>query len=402
MKKVVRIAPLVVCVLVISSNVASFGEDNKNSQSNRQNSSEQFVSSGIRSHGEPTRDWTPSGAPSVMDVLAGSPSVKNDDANGEDAWLLQNFQNKAAAKALAVGANANNPIACRSNPCFTMGGLNKTITFVPVWVGNWNSQALTQWNDTFSALVNSYGSAKPTNHVLNTNVGYFRANETPSLKWLSHTTTTPLIVGTKNTCGIAARGINTGPLFCVTDANVGTYIGTYMAAATPKVTDGSTPVYVYIGARDTRLSSGFGNAYCGWHSYGTVGGSTQPFIAIQDYDHTKISGCGTQTVSPNTNGIVSLDAMASVLAHEIDETLTDPNVSTGWLDNQRTPMENADKCAWTFGTTTPGSNPGSRQNFSTTYNSQAFKYLIQQNWLANNKVTASGAATGTACSVTGN
>jgi len=99
-----------------------------------------------------------------------------------------------------------------------------------------------------------------------------------------------------------------------------------------------------------------------------------------------------QTVSPNNN--VALDATASVFAHEVDETITDPFLNA-WYDSRG--AENADKCAWTFGTTLPVGAPANVAKYNVTYGS--YKYLIQQNWLADNLITPTGLATGTACSV---
>ena len=80
-------------------------------------------------------------------------------------------------------------------------------------------------------------------------------------------------------------------------------------------------------------------------------------------------------------------------SREIDETITDPYLNA-WYDARG--AENADKCAWTFGATQ--NSGGSLYNFT----SGSYKYLIQQNWLADNKVTSTGTSSGTACSVTGN
>jgi hypothetical protein len=41
-----------------------------------------------------------------------------------------------------------------------------------------------------------------------------------------------------------------------------------------------------------------------------------------------------------------VDAMVSVIAHEVEETNTDPNLNA-WFDSNG--AEDADKCAWTFG-----------------------------------------------------
>ena len=45
--------------------------------------------------------------------------------------------------------------------------------------------------------------------------------------------------------------------------------------------------------------------------------------------------------------------MASILAHELEESVTDPDLNA-WYDSRG--GENADKCAWTFGTTYTAAN----------------------------------------------
>src|ERR1051325_9399642 len=65
--------------------------------------------------------------------------------------------------------------------------------------------------------------------------------------------------------------------------------------------------------------------------------------------------------------------MASTIAHELDEAVTDPNLDA-WYDSKQN--ETADKCAWTFGTTYTAIN-GSKANMQL----GAKDYLIQQNWV---------------------
>ena len=65
--------------------------------------------------------------------------------------------------------------------------------------------------------------------------------------------------------------------------------------------------------------------------------------------------------------------MVSVIAHELEETATDPDLNA-WYDSSG--AENADKCAWTFGTTYTVSN-GSLANM----NLGTRDYLVQQNWV---------------------
>jgi hypothetical protein len=65
--------------------------------------------------------------------------------------------------------------------------------------------------------------------------------------------------------------------------------------------------------------------------------------------------------------------MASIIAHELEEAVTDPDLNA-WFD--RRGYENADKCAWTFGNTYTTSN-GAQANM----NLGGSDYLIQRNWV---------------------
>jgi hypothetical protein len=84
------------------------------------------------------------------------------------------------------------------------------------------------------------------------------------------------------------------------------------------------------------------------------------------------SACAEQTTGPNGNA--GADGMASVLAHELEEAHTDPQLNA-WYDNRG--YENADKCAWTFGATYIAGN-GAKANVKL----GGRDYLIQQNWNA--------------------
>ena len=67
------------------------------------------------------------------------------------------------------------------------------------------------------------------------------------------------------------------------------------------------------------------------------------------------------------------DGMASIIAHELEEATTDPDLSA-WYD--RRGQKNADKCAWTFGTTyTTGNGAAANMRLGTR------DYLIQRNWV---------------------
>jgi hypothetical protein len=67
------------------------------------------------------------------------------------------------------------------------------------------------------------------------------------------------------------------------------------------------------------------------------------------------------------------DGMASVIYHELSEAVTDPDLNA-WYD--RRGQENADKCAWTFGTTY---HPAGGKTANVKLGARDF--LLQQNWV---------------------
>jgi hypothetical protein len=129
-------------------------------------------------------------------------------------------------------------------------------------------------------------------------------------------------------------------------------------------------VYFVLTSKDVAEKSGFCSNYCGWHTYGTISGLNIKYAFVGNGDRCP-SACEAQTISPNGNA--GADGMASVVAHELEESVTDPDLNA-WYDKRG--EENADKCAWTFGATSTASN-GSRYNM--TLNGK--QYLIQQNWV---------------------
>jgi len=101
--------------------------------------------------------------------------------------------------------------------------------------------------------------------------------------------------------------------------------------------DGSGYYPVYVDVK--RGNAGF----CAYHSYTTCDGVPVQFAFFFNLDGD--AGCDPQDAS----GLHSegLAALVNVSAHELSEARTDPR-NGGWYDNSG--AENADKCAWTFGT----------------------------------------------------
>jgi hypothetical protein len=100
------------------------------------------------------------------------------------------------------------------------------------------------------------------------------------------------------------------------------------------VANGYYPVYV----DQPRGHAG----YCAWHSYGNCGTTPVQFAFFFKLDGD--AGCDPQDTSGQHSQ--GLAALANVSGHELSETLTDPR-NGGWYDASGN--ENADKCAWTFG-----------------------------------------------------
>jgi hypothetical protein len=103
-------------------------------------------------------------------------------------------------------------------------------------------------------------------------------------------------------------------------------------------------VYFVLTSPDVTFP-GFCANFCGWHYAADIAG--------RDIKYSFVGNAATQCpascapYSPSPNGNLGADGMASVLAHELEETITDPDLDA-WTDSGG---ENGDKCAWKFGST---------------------------------------------------
>jgi len=129
-------------------------------------------------------------------------------------------------------------------------------------------------------------------------------------------------------------------------------------------------VYFVLGAAGVGETSGFCTQYCGWHTSDTIAGTDIKYAFIGNPARCP-DACEGQRSGPN--GDAAADGMASIIAHEGEEAISDPDLDA-WYDGRG--MENADKCAWTYGATTKAAN-GARYNVTL----GTRHYLVQQNWL---------------------
>jgi Phosphate-induced protein 1 conserved region len=115
------------------------------------------------------------------------------------------------------------------------------------------------------------------------------------------------------------------------------------AITSGKLPKDSSGIYFVLTSSDVAETSGFCSRYCGWHTYGTLSGTNIKYSFVGNANRC-LNACSIQTNSPNGNA--GVDGMVSVIAHELEETNTDPNLNA-WYDAKG--AEDADKCAWTFG-----------------------------------------------------
>lgn len=133
--------------------------------------------------------------------------------------------------------------------------------------------------------------------------------------------------------------------------------------------------YFVLTSPDVTATSGFCTRYCGWHSYFVSRGKSIKYSFVGDPKNC-MSACAVQNTGPNGTGNESIDAMLSVIAHELTEMATNPTFNT-WYDAKG--YENADKCAWTYGSVGTAKN-GSK--FNVTLPKQgggSRQYLLQRN-----------------------
>lgn len=214
-----------------------------------------------------------------------------------------------------------------------------------IWYGTWSSNA--------KSILTNLAQTEGGSPYFNINTTYYNSAGTKVSNSISYKTST-----TNN----YAQGRS------LSDSAIRTIVSNAISSgALPRDTNG---VYFVLTASDVNETSGFCTQYCGWHTHSRISGSDIKYAFIGNPARC-LSSCAAQSNSPN--GDAGADGAASILAHELEEAATDPDLNA-WYDSQG--EENADKCAWTFGTTQTASN-GSKYNV--TFGSR--QYLIQRNWV---------------------
>jgi hypothetical protein len=244
------------------------------------------------------------------------------------------------AKPDGGGKPAGNGISYHSGP--VMLGTTKMYY---IWYGNWSGNAAV---NILTDLANNIGGS-PYYNIQTTYYNGAGAKVSNAVQY-GGATTVAYPYGTN-----------------LTDANIQTIVSNAITTnALPKDANG---VYFVLTSADVTATSGFCTQYCGWHTHATIGGTDIKYSFVGDLTRCP-SGCQDQPVGPN--GASGGDGMASIVAHELVEAVSDPDLNA-WYDNRG--YENADKCAWTFGTTYTANGALANVKLGTR------DYLIQQNWL---------------------
>jgi hypothetical protein len=223
-----------------------------------------------------------------------------------------------------------------------------------IWYGNWtNGPAVSDSRSTVNLLNILFG---PTRGIGAS--GYFKINTTYSDTVGHPSGNIFLLASTSNNY---SRGKQ------LADNDIQSIVSSAISSrALPKDANG---LYFVLTASDVGETSGFCTKYCGWHSSTVMGGTDIKFAFVGNPDRCPNS-CEMQTMSPNSDS--GADGMASIMAHEAAEAVTDPDLNA-WYDSAGN--EIGDKCAWKFGPITGVFGQHAYNQTFGTYN-----WLIQLLW----------------------
>jgi len=221
-----------------------------------------------------------------------------------------------------------------------------TVNIYYIWYGNWSG-------NTATTILTDFAKTLGGSPYYAINTTYYNGSG-------AHLSSSVAFKG--STTDSYSRGAS------LTDASVAAIVSS--AISHHKLPKDNNGVYFVLTSADVNETSGFCTQYCGWHGAIPVGFSLVKYAFVGNPDRCP-SACMEQGTGPNDNA--GADGMASTIAHETEESATDPLIF-GWYDDQG--EENADKCAWTFGAQYTAPN-GAKANMKL----GARDFLIQRNWV---------------------
>ena len=246
----------------------------------------------------------------------------------------------AVNNADSVGFTTGNRINYNGGPV-----LLGTVHVYYIWYGTWDGSSI--------GILSNFASHIGGSQYYNINTGYFDGTGTSISNSVG-------FAGSVNDANSRGSSLSENDIWLIVNN----------ALSHGSLPVDSNGVYFVLTAGNIQVA-GFGSSYCGWHNQNSYNNTNIQYAWVGNPDPTQLSGCAEQTVSPNANP--GADAMASIIAHELEESVTDP-AQSAWYDSSGN--EIADKCAWTYGSTYPAAG-NSKANMQL----GGKDYLIQQNWV---------------------
>ncbi len=281
-------------------------------------------------------------APAVTATASADPATRVSSTDASAPFEKEAMD--VRVKGRAAKAAGSSTITYHNGPVMTAAtGTNAYV----IWYGAWATGSQTVLTDFLGAVGGS---------------PYFALNTTYADKAAKKVA---------NIVTLAGQTADTGTAKSLSDANIKTIVSN--AITSKRLPSDANGVYFVLTAAGVAESSGFLTRYCGWHAHATIASTDIKYSFVGDPTGASLAACATQTTA-SPNGLPGIDAMVSVVAHELEEAVTDPDLNA-WYD--ATGAENADKCAWTYGTTYAASGGGLAN-----MRLGSRDYLVQRNWKA--------------------
>jgi hypothetical protein len=252
-----------------------------------------------------------------------------------------------AAPASAAIQPAGTAAVSTGNGINYYGGpiMSGTVNLYYIWYGNWSGSST-------PGILNDWGNSLSNSPI-------YRVNTTYS------DNTGATVSGSTRLAGSTSPGYTHGTN--LGDGDIWSIVNDALSAG--KLPVDSNGVYFVLTSPDINETSGFCTQYCGWHTANYRNNTPIKYSFIGGPSRCNGS-CGGGGVTPN--GDSNADNMASIMFHELSESVSDPLINAWSGPNG----ENGDMCAWNFGPTYKvGNGATANVRIGNRY------YLLQQMWL---------------------
>ena len=244
---------------------------------------------------------------------------------------------------------------------FHGGPVMNTPTPYLIWYGNWK-QTNGSDNPAGQQIVRDAISGLSGSNYYVTNASYSGVSGLLNVSGLGNG-----VNGSQEIDDAYSQGSN------LSDSQIASIVSAAIAKGLGGSGGDSNGIYFVLTSSDVNESSGFCTQYCGWHTYGTVGSKAIKYAFVGNSNRC-LNACAAQTTGPNGNA--GVDGMVSVIAHEMEESNTDPQLNA-WFSPKGS--EDADMCAWTFGSSQVRLESGAYYNMTLNgISTPTRNYLIQR------------------------